>query len=45
MRRIHIHKRKVQRDRLWLAVPVLDPRDPDIVRAKSIGRSGERRRR
>ena len=42
MRRIHIHKRTVRRDRPWLAVLALDPRDPDIVRAKSIGRSDER---
>jgi hypothetical protein len=26
-------------------VPILDPRDPDIVRAKSIGRSEKRRPR
>jgi hypothetical protein len=45
MRRTHIHRRKVQRDRPRIAVPVLDPRDPDIVRAKSIGRSEKRRPR
>jgi hypothetical protein len=42
MRRIRIHRRKVRRDRPWLAVLALDPRDPDVVRAKTIGRSGER---
>jgi hypothetical protein len=45
MRRIRIHRRKVQRDRPWLAVFALDPRDPDVVRAKSIGRTRERRTR
>ena len=45
MPRIRIHKRKVQRDRPGLAVLALDPRDSDIVRAKAIGRSGERRTR
>jgi hypothetical protein len=42
MRRIRTHRGKVQRDRPWLAILALDPRDPDIVRAKSIDRSGER---
>jgi hypothetical protein len=42
MRRIRIHRRKVQRDRHWLAVLTLDPRDPDILRAIAIGRPGER---
>jgi len=45
MRRIRIHRGKVRRDRHWLEVLALDPRDPDIVRAKAIGRSGERRTR
>jgi hypothetical protein len=45
MRRIRIHRGKVPRDRSWLAVLALDPRDPDVVRAKSIGRSGEGRTR
>ena len=38
MRRIRIHRRNVRRDRYRLAVLVLDPRDPDVVRAKTIGR-------
>jgi hypothetical protein len=42
MRRIRIHRPKVRRDYPWLAALALDPRDPDIVRAKSIGRSGQR---
>jgi len=45
MPRIRIHRRKVQRDRSWLAVLDLDPRDLDLARAKTIGRSRERRTR
>jgi hypothetical protein len=41
MRRIRIARRKVRRDRPWLEVLALDPRDPDVVRAKT-GRCGER---
>jgi hypothetical protein len=44
MRRSCIHRRKIRRDRPWPAVLALDPRDPDIVRAKTIHRSGDRRR-
>jgi hypothetical protein len=40
MRRIHIERRKVRRGRPWLEVVALDPRDPDVVRAKT-GRCGE----
>jgi hypothetical protein len=39
MRRIRIHRRKVRRGRHRLEVLAHDPRDPDIVRAKTIGRS------
>jgi hypothetical protein len=42
MRRIRIARRKVRRDRPWLEALALDPRDPDVVRAKA-GRCGERR--
>jgi hypothetical protein len=45
MRRIRIHRGKALRDRHRLAVLALDPRDPDVVRAKTIGRSRERRTR
>jgi hypothetical protein len=45
MWRIRIHRRKVRRDRPWLGVLALDPRDPDVVRAKTIGRSSQRRTR
>jgi hypothetical protein len=41
MRRIRIERRKVQPDRPWVEVLALDPRDPDVVRAKT-GRSSER---
>jgi hypothetical protein len=41
MRRIRITRPKVRRDRPWLEVLALDPRDPDVVRAKT-GRCGER---
>jgi hypothetical protein len=41
MQRIHIARHKVLRDRPWLEVLALDPRDPDVVRAKT-GRCGER---
>jgi hypothetical protein len=45
MRRMRIHRRKVRRDTPWLAVLALDPRNLDIVRAKTIGPSGQRRTR
>jgi hypothetical protein len=45
MPRIRIHRRKVKRARHRLAALALDPRDPDIVRAKSIGCCRERRTR
>jgi hypothetical protein len=44
MRRIRIHRRKIRRDHPWHGVLALDPRDPDMIRAKTIGPSGERRR-
>jgi hypothetical protein len=45
MPRIRIHRGKVKRARHRLAALDLDPRDPDIVRAKTIGRSEQRRTR
>jgi len=39
MQQIRIEKPKVRRDRWWLEVLPLDPRDPDIVRAKCLGRT------
>ena len=41
MRRIRIARRKVRQNRPWLEVLALDPRDPDVVQAKT-GRRGER---
>lgn len=48
MRRIRIERPKVRRERSWLDVfPLgvfpLNLRDPDIVRAKAIDRSGDGR--
>ena len=42
MRRIRIERPTVRRERSRLDVPPLDPRDPDILRARAIDRSGER---
>ncbi len=42
MKRIRIDKPKPRRERSWLEVLPLDPRDPDVVRAKAIDRSGDR---
>jgi hypothetical protein len=40
MQQIRIEKPKVRRDRWWLEVVLpLDPRDPDIVRAKCVARA------
>lgn len=39
MKRIHSEQPKVRRERSWLEVLALDPRDPDIARAKAIDRS------
>jgi hypothetical protein len=41
-RRIRIERRKVRRDRPWLEVLALDPRDLDVVRAKTICGCGQR---
>jgi hypothetical protein len=38
MKRIRIRTQRSRRERPWLDVLALDPRDPDIVRAKTIGR-------
>jgi hypothetical protein len=36
MKRIRIHKPRVRAGLWWLEVLPLDPRDPDIVRAKAL---------
>jgi hypothetical protein len=41
--RIHLEKPKVRRERSWFDVLALDPRDPDVVRAKDIDHPRERR--
>jgi hypothetical protein len=42
MKRIRIKKPRSRLERSWLEVLALDPRDPDIVRAKAIDRSAGR---
>jgi RNA polymerase sigma factor (sigma-70 family) len=42
-RRVRINRPRVRRTRSWLEVLPLDPRDREVVRAKSIDRSGGRR--
>jgi hypothetical protein len=42
MKRIRIEKQKPWRERWWLDALPLDPRDPDVVRAKEIDRSEDR---
>lgn len=36
MKRIRIQRPRVRHERPWLDVLPLDPRDPDIVRAKAL---------
>ena len=43
MKRIRIERPKVRRERPWRDVLPLDPRDPDILRAKSLSRSAHPR--
>jgi len=38
MKRIRIQRPQVRRERPWLEVLPLDPRDPDVVRAKALAR-------
>jgi hypothetical protein len=39
MKHIRIERPKVRRQRPWHEALPLDPRDPDILRAKTLGRS------
>ena len=39
MKRIRIDRHRARRERPWLEVLPLDPRDPDIVRAKALART------
>ena len=45
MKRIRMAKPKVRRERLWSEDLPLDPRDPDIRRAKALSRSLSPQRR
>ncbi len=40
MKRLRIEKKKSRHERSWLKILSLDPRDPDVVRAKSLAVSG-----
>jgi hypothetical protein len=44
MKLIRIQRPKGRRERPWLDVFPPDPRDPDVVRAKALGRAAEIRR-
>ena len=39
MKRVRMTKPKVRRERLWSEDLPLDPRDPDVCRAKALSRS------
>ena len=39
MKRIRIDKPRVRRERSWPEDPPIDPRDPDVVRAKALARA------
>jgi hypothetical protein len=44
MKRIRIGQRRVRSERPSLEVLALDPRDPDIVRAKALARTARSRK-
>jgi hypothetical protein len=39
MRRIRIEKPRIRRESSWPEDPPIDPRDPDVVRAKALARA------
>jgi hypothetical protein len=41
MKRIWKERPKARRERTWLEVLPLDPRDPDVLRAKALARRKE----
>jgi len=43
MKLIRIQRPKGRRERPWLDVLPPDPRDPDVVRVKALGRAANRR--
>ena len=42
MKRIYIQRQRGRRTCAWLDVLALDPQDPDVVRAKTIGQTRDR---
>ncbi len=42
MKRIRIQRPSVRRERDWVEALPPDPRDPDVVRAKALARTGDR---
>jgi hypothetical protein len=42
MRRIRVQRPKRKRERPWVEALAAEPQDPDIVRAKALGRSPSR---
>jgi hypothetical protein len=45
MKRIRIQRPRARRESDWREALPLDPRDPDVVRAKALARAGNPRRR
>jgi len=43
MQRIRIQRPKLRRRQPWREVPPLDPRDPDVLRAKALARAARPR--
>ena len=43
VKRIRIQRPRAQREQPWLDVLPLDPRDPDVVRAKALSRAADHR--
>jgi hypothetical protein len=39
MKRIHASRPRIRRERAWTEDPPADPRDPDVVRVKALGRA------
>jgi hypothetical protein len=44
MKRIRVQPPKARRERPWPGVLPADPRDPEVVRAKALGRAARERR-
>jgi hypothetical protein len=39
MKRIRVGRPRIRRERAWTEDPPADPRDPDVVRVKALGRA------